>query len=161
VATFTVTAVLDPMDRRIVQFTTGRAEPALAWSFDSARDGGGHLLRIPNPAHRYAGDGTYTVQVAAPNGDTGSVIVTIGPRQVTGVSPATGGVAGGTVVTITGIGLTGATGVQFGGVAGTAFSVVSDSEVIVTAPAHAAGVVDVTVLHPAGNVVKGGAFTYA
>jgi len=160
VATFTVTAKLDPMDRRVVQFTTGRTEPALAWSFDTARDNGGSLLARPDAGHRYPADGTYTVSVTAPNGDTGSTVVTIGPRQVTQVSPATGPVAGATVVTITGIGLTGATGVLFGAAAGTAFSVVNDSTITVTDPAHAAGVVDVTVQHPAGNVVKGGGYTY-
>jgi hypothetical protein len=161
VATITVTAKLDPLDRRVVQFTTGRAESALAWSFDTARDGGGFKVRGPNPAQRYPADGNYSVSVAAPNGDSGSVIVTIGPRQVDQVDPATGPVAGGTAVTITGIGLTGATGVMFGAAAGTAFSVASDSAIHVTTPAHAAGVVDVTVQHPAGNVVAGGGFTYA
>jgi hypothetical protein len=148
------------MDRRIAAFTTGRAEPALAWSFDRAGGGGGSIIGPPNPGHRYRADGTYTVDVTAPNGDTGSVTLTIGPRQVDQVSPATGPIAGGTVVTITGIGLTGATGVLFGGVAGTAFSVVNDTRITVTTPAHAAGAVDVVVQHPAGNVTAGGAFLY-
>jgi hypothetical protein len=38
--------------------------------------------------------------------------------------------------------------------------VVSDSLIKVTAPAHAAGAVALTVQHPAGNVAAGG-FTYA
>ena len=56
---------------------------------------------------------------------------------VDNVSPSSGTSAGGTVVTITGEGLTGSTGVTFGGTAGTAFSVVSDSSILVTTPAHA------------------------
>jgi hypothetical protein len=80
---------------------------------------------------------------------------------VTTVAPSGGGIAGGTVVTITGSYLTGATGVTFGGVAGTAFVVNSDSSITVTAPAHAAGAVDVVVLSPNGNGTKTGAFTYS
>jgi hypothetical protein len=44
---------------------------------------------------------------------------------VTGVSPASGTTAGGTTVTITGSGFTGATKVVFGAVAATSYTVVS------------------------------------
>jgi hypothetical protein len=158
-AAITVTAKLDPMDRRVAVFTTGRAETALAWSFDTARDGGGCRIGPPNPGHRYPADGTYNVKVAAPNGDSGSVTVTIGPRQVDGVNPATGPVAGGTVVTITGLGFTGATGVLFGPSAGAAFSVNSDTRITVTTPSRPAGPEVITVQHPAGNITAG-VFTY-
>lgn len=77
------------------------------------------------------------------------------------LSPATGPAAGGTVVTITGTNLTGSTGVTFGGTAGTAFEVVSDTQVKVTTPAKTAGAVAVVLQHPAGNVTKANAFTYA
>lgn len=77
------------------------------------------------------------------------------------LSPATGPAAGGTVVTINGTNLTGATGVTFGGTAGTAFQVVSDTQIKVTTPAKTAGAVSVVVQHPAGNVTKANAFTYA
>jgi hypothetical protein len=159
-ATFTVTAVSDPMDRRVVGFTTGRSDP-LAWDFDADRSGGATMLRGSAASWRFEGDGTFTVRALAPNGDSGTVRVTVGPRQVDQVIPAGGVVAGGTAVKVYGRGLTGATGVLFDTTAGTAFSVTSDSVLAVTAPAHAAGAVDVTVQHPAGNVVKGGAFTYA
>jgi hypothetical protein len=167
-AVITVTVDVDPMDRRIVEFTTGRTEAGLAWSFDHARDGGGRILAGPAPAHRYPVDGTYTADVIAPNGDQGSVTFTVGPatapeppRQVDVISPATGDVSGGTAVVITGVGLTGATGVKFGPSQGTAFSVPADSTIHVTTPSRPAGPEDVTVQHPAGNLDVPGGFTYA
>lgn len=86
------------------------------------------------------------------------------PPQVTGVSPAAGGVSGGTVVTVSGSGFTGATAVAFGaGNAGTGLAVISDTELTITSPpASASGVVDVIVTTPAGTSPKGAAdqFSY-
>ncbi len=79
---------------------------------------------------------------------------------VTGSAPASGPAAGGTVVTVDGTYLTGATGITFGGSAGTAFAVVSPTQVRATTPARVAGLVDVVVLHPTGNETLRGAFTY-
>ena len=73
------------------------------------------------------------------------------PPAVTGVSPAGGSVAGGTPVTISGNGFTGATAVTFGGAAGTTLVVVSANTITVTSPAHAAGTVDVVVTTPKGT----------
>lgn len=70
---------------------------------------------------------------------------------VTGVSPSSGPAAGGTAVTITGTGFTGATAVAFGGAPATSFTVVSGTQIQATAPAAArTGTVDVTVVTPAG-----------
>lgn len=80
--------------------------------------------------------------------------------SVSGVSPASGDAAGGTVVTITGESLDGATAVNFGGNPGTSFTVVSDSELTVTTPAGVAGAVDVEVVDDGGNVTVSGGFTY-
>ncbi|HET9655451.1 MAG TPA: IPT/TIG domain-containing protein [Kineosporiaceae bacterium] len=77
------------------------------------------------------------------------------------VTPATGLAAGGTAVVIRGSYLDGATKVTFGGTDGTAFSVVSPSEIHVTSPAHAAGAVDVVVVDDSGNATKTSGFTYA
>ena len=53
---------------------------------------------------------------------------------VSSISPSTGVTAGGTVVTITGTGFTGATTVDFGSNPSPSFQVVSDSEVIAVTP---------------------------
>jgi len=63
---------------------------------------------------------------------------------VTGVFWAAGPTIGGTGITISGCGFTGATSVKFG-TSSAAFTVVSDSTIKATSPAHAAGVVDITV----------------
>lgn len=76
------------------------------------------------------------------------------------LTPATGAAAGGTVVLIKGQNLGGSTGVTFGATAGTAFSVVSDSQIQVTTPAKVAGTYDVIVTDDAGNVTKTGGFVY-
>ncbi len=68
----------------------------------------------------------------------------VGPPAVASLSPATGPVAGGTSVVITGTDLTGATGVTFGGVVAT-FTVDSATKITAKAPAHAAGSVRVKV----------------
>ena len=84
------------------------------------------------------------------------------PPTVTGISPTTGLLAGGTTVTITGAGLTGATAVNFGSTAGTSFTVNSDTQITALSPAHAAGVVDVTVTTPVATSATSTAdqFTY-
>jgi len=71
---------------------------------------------------------------------------------VTGISPSSGPLAGGSTVTITGTGFTGATAVDFGTVAATGVSVVNSTTLTATVPAAAsAGIVDVTVTTPAGT----------
>src|SRR5262249_47022410 len=68
-----------------------------------------------------------------------------GAPAVLGLNPAVGSTYGGTVVTITGTNFTGATQVDFGGISATSFTVESNSSILATAPAQAAGVVDITV----------------
>ncbi|MDO9326178.1 MAG: PGF-pre-PGF domain-containing protein [Methanoregula sp.] len=73
---------------------------------------------------------------------------------VSNISPGSGPVAGGTSVTITGIGFTGATNVTFGSTAATSFTKVTaadDSQIIAIAPAGTAGTVNVTVTNPYGT----------
>lgn len=77
------------------------------------------------------------------------------------IAPATGGVGGGTVVTITGSELDGVTSVTFNGVAGTALQVLSSTQLKVTTPAVSAGVRDVVLVDDGGNVTKTGGFTFA
>lgn len=83
-----------------------------------------------------------------------------GPITVSGLNPATGVAAGGTVVTFTGTGFAGETpAVTFGGAAGTAVNVVDATHFTATTPAHAAGAVDVKVTAPTELLLRG-AFTY-
>jgi hypothetical protein len=82
---------------------------------------------------------------------------------VTGVGPASGPTAGGTVVAVTGSGFTNATAVSFGQIAALDLSVASDTQLTVTSPpAAASGAVDVTVITPAGTSAASaaGQFTY-
>ena len=73
------------------------------------------------------------------------------PSSVSGLSPNSGPVAGGGgAVYIYGSGFTGATAVSFGGIAAQNFNVMSATEIVAEAPAHAAGVVDTVVTAPSG-----------
>lgn len=91
---------------------------------------------------------------------TDGVSVSVGPI-VTGVSPNTGSTGGGTGVTITGAGFTGATAVTFGGTPATNFIVNSDTQITATSPAGT-GTVDVTVTNPVATGPSSAAdqFTY-
>ena len=81
---------------------------------------------------------------------------------VDSVNPAVGPTTGGTSVTLTGCGFTGATSVHFGATAAPTFTVNSDTKITATSPAHAAGPVDVTVTTPQGTspTQPGDTFTY-
>lgn len=80
----------------------------------------------------------------------GTAALTVKGPAVTSLSPDVGPAVGGKTVTITGSGFTGATRVVFGALAATNLVVVSDSEITVTAPAHAAGLVNVRITTPGG-----------
>jgi len=103
------------------------------------------------------------------NGGTASVDVKLnvivtptnnGP-MVSSIGPASGPAGGGTTVTITGSGFTGATGVSFGATAATIVSVDSNSQITAISPAGS-GTVHVTVTTPGGTSATSGAdqFTY-
>ena len=83
-----------------------------------------------------------------------------GAPTVTGLNPRSGSTGGGTTVTISGCGFTGATGVAFGATAATSFTFVSDTHLTAVSPAGAAGAVDVTVSTPAGSSASGTADLY-
>ncbi|MDK9716481.1 MAG: DUF1566 domain-containing protein [Trichlorobacter sp.] len=73
---------------------------------------------------------------------------------VTNISPASGFADGGTAVTITGTGLSGATAVNFGATDAASFSVTSDTQATATSPAGVVGqTVDLTVTTPGGTSV--------
>ena len=86
------------------------------------------------------------------------------PRPaVTHLSVASGPAAGGTPVTVTGQHFVGVTKVLFGGTAGRALTVTSPTRLVVTAPAHVAGTVDVRVVTGGGRspVTAADRFLYA
>ncbi|MBD9544758.1 cadherin-like beta sandwich domain-containing protein [Ensifer sp. ENS04] len=77
------------------------------------------------------------------------------------ISPNTGAISGGDVVTITGTGFTGATAVTFGGTPATSFTVNSATQIAATVPAHAIGAVDVVVSKAAGTATLSSGYTFA
>ncbi|MFD0890499.1 IPT/TIG domain-containing protein, partial [Streptosporangium algeriense] len=111
--------------------------------------------------------GAVDVKVTTPYGTSATTsagkFTYVKPPAVTGISPASGPVAGGTSVTITGTDLTGATAVAFGSTAATSFTVDSDTSITVTSPATTTtGAVDVKVTTPYGTsaTTNDGKFTY-
>jgi hypothetical protein len=123
-------------------------------------------IRATSPA----GSGTVHVMVTTPGGTSAASsadqFTYAAPPPplptVTNINPTGGTAAGGTVVTITGTGFTGATAVQFGPTAATAITVDSDTQIHATSPAGS-GTVHVRVTTPGGTSATSGAdqFTYA
>ncbi|MGQ3276974.1 MAG: putative Ig domain-containing protein, partial [Shinella sp.] len=89
------------------------------------------------------------------NDDAAAVAPTI-----TNITPNTGSTAGGTTVTISGTDFTGATAVTFAGTGGGNLTIVNDTTITVTTPAHAAGAVAVAVTTPGGTDTLNSGFTY-
>jgi hypothetical protein len=129
------------------------------------------------PATSVARTASTTITAVTPAGTAGAkdVVVTNNDGQTvtrtdaytyravptfTGIAPAAGPITLGTPVTITGTGFTGATGVTLGGTAATAVTVISDTLITATAPAHAFGVVNVVVTTPGGTATGTGVYTY-
>ena len=82
---------------------------------------------------------------------SGDVLVGLGTPAVDAVSPPAGSTVGGTPVTVTGTGLTGATGVEFGGSAATVVGTCTFTTCDVLAPAGSTGPVAVVVTTPEGT----------
>lgn len=106
-------------------------------------------------------NGSYVIRNSG-SGSAQVVQLAVPGPTVTSISPVSGSPAGGTSVTITGTGFTGATAARFGGTVATSFTVVSSTSITVTAPAGSAGVVDITVTTAAGTSATSSAdqFTY-
>ncbi|MBS0590492.1 MAG: IPT/TIG domain-containing protein, partial [Proteobacteria bacterium] len=117
-------------------------------------------LTFATPAHA-AGNVAVTVSTvggtsaAVPGGYTYAA-----PPTISNLSPNSGGTVGGTSVTITGTNLAGATSVTFDGLAATIVTNTA-TQIVANTPAHALGVVDVSVTTAGGTVTASGAFTYA
>jgi len=102
-----------------------------------------------------AGSGTLDITVTNAAGQSpassADKFTYVAAPAVTAISPAAGPVAGGTQVTVTGSGFTGATAVTFGATTATSYTVNSATSITVTSPAGSAGTVDVTVTTPGGT----------
>jgi hypothetical protein len=99
--------------------------------------------------------GSATVQVTNPDGQSGSranAFTYVGAPVVNNVMPATGPVTGGSTVTINGSNFQTGAIVRFGGTPATGVNVLSSMQITATLPAHAAGLVDVQVQNPDGQI---------
>ena len=111
--------------------------------------------------------GTVDVTVASPEGNSATSTAdqfAYVPPQVTGLSVSAGPAIGGTTVTITGLGLTGATAVDFGGLAAASYTVTDDTTIVATTPADPIALgtdtVDTTVSVPDGTSATSAADQY-
>ncbi len=106
----------------------------------------GTTLTATTPAHAA---GSVTVVVTNADAQSGSLpagFTYLAPAPtVTSVAPASGPVAGGTPITITGTGFAAGATITLGGAAATGVTVVTSTTITATTPAHAAGVVTVAV----------------
>ncbi|MFG2359117.1 IPT/TIG domain-containing protein [Streptomyces sp. NPDC048521] len=108
--------------------------------------------------------GAAAVSIVHPTGNSNSVTFTYITAQVpvvTGVTPSSGPTSGGTTVTLTGTGFTGATTVTFAGVPATSFSVNSATHITAVTPANSAGAAVVAVTTPGGTSAPDAFFFYA
>ncbi|NXY93062.1 IPT/TIG domain-containing protein [Streptomyces sp. BR123] len=108
--------------------------------------------------------GTVAVTVVHPTGTSNSVTFVYAAAQVpvvTDIAPNNGPTSGGTSVTLTGTGFTGATAVRFAGVPATSFTVNSATQITAVTPAGSAGAAAVTVTTPNGTSAPGAFFYVA
>ncbi len=103
-------------------------------------------ITATTPAHAA---GAATVVVTNPDAQSGNLpnaFTYVAPAPtVTSVAPASGPIAGGTAITITGTNFAAGAAVTLGGAAATGVTVVTSTTITATTPAHAAGAVTVTV----------------
>jgi formylglycine-generating enzyme required for sulfatase activity len=94
--------------------------------------------------------------------DLASVLAQWGncPAAIDGVSPTHGSVLGGTVITLTGSGLSSATAVRVGGVLCSNLQILSSTQIRATTPAGAAGQAAIEVTAASGTAISPTAFNY-
>jgi len=137
-----------------------------SWSFPGGTPSSSLLANAGNVTYTNPGVyvTTFTVTdnagLSDPHPPTRTITVQVPVPTVTGISPSTGPVAGGTAVTITGTNFAAGATVAFGGAAATNVVVVSSTQITATTPAGSVGPVTVTVTvnGQAGNLTNG--FTY-
>ncbi|MFI0779866.1 Ig-like domain repeat protein [Streptomyces sp. NPDC021212] len=107
------------------------------------------------------GPGTVPVWVTTTGGLSNRLLYTyVAVPTVTGVSPATGPIAGGTTVLVTGTALSRVTAVTVGGAPAASFRAFSDTLLVVVTPPGTAGPADLTLTTPGGTVTVPGVFGY-
>lgn len=116
------------------------------WGFGSTSPNGGRLLF------------SWCVEFVPGKTNVNNSIPLVDPT-ITTVAPAIGPTTGGQTVTITGAALDTALGVSFGGVGATIISF-NASEIVVTTPPGAAGLVDVVVLTSYGSLTLSNGYQY-
>lgn len=126
------------------------------------------VLSVTINAQSTASNGAFTVRALQvtllPETDAlvlplASSTVRVSPAVITGIGPDHGPETGGTAITITGVGFTGATGVTVDGNPATNVVVVNDTTVTAVTPPGVVGPREVIVMVPAGSSTPGG-FTY-
>ena len=108
--------------------------------------------------------GTVAISVTNPDGQSASLPASFtyssGP-SLSGISPSTGPVTGGTTVTITGSGFESGSSVSFGGIAATSVKLVSATEIQAVSPVSPAGTVTIVVTNSdSQGATLDSAFTY-
>lgn len=126
---------------------------ATSFTVDSATQ-----ITAMNPAHAA---GSVSVEVTTIGGSASATYTYASAPTIDSVSPDSGPLGGGQIVTITGANLTGATSVMFGGAAAGSFTVDSPTQITATTPANAPGALDVVVSAPGGSATASGGYTYA
>ncbi len=123
-------------------------------------NGSGTELTMRTPA-RPAGavDVVVTTGVGTPATAVNGYTYIAAPT-ITGISPSSGSVTGGTSITITGTGLAGTSSVLIGGTAATSVVVVSDTQVTAVTPAGSVGAANVVLTASGGSTTSSGGFTY-
>ncbi|MGB8328233.1 MAG: IPT/TIG domain-containing protein [Steroidobacteraceae bacterium] len=119
-------------------------------------------ITASTPAHA---SGPVSVTVANPDGRSGTLSASftyVPPPQIVGVLPNSGPLAGGSRVTLSGANFAAGAGVTFDGVPATGVTVIDSATLVATSPAHAAGLVAVTVTNPDGQTsTVAAAFNYS
>ena len=120
----------------------------------------GNNIAITVSGYTISGTASGNYTLTQPTGLTANI--TPAAPAVSGISPTSGPIAGGTSVIITGTYLTAATAVKFGSTNATSYTINSATQITANAPAGSAGAVDIIVITVGGTSAtsSGDQFTY-
>ena len=120
---------------------------------------GGSCTLTYTPGNKVVPQTNFTIQGTNTNALTAAIAIQSDSTLVS-ISPNSGTALGGTGVTLTGTGLTGATAVLFDGLPAIRVNVVNSTTVTAVTPAHVAGLVDVSIATPVGKLTLTNGYTY-